>query len=218
MSRSDAHQGALQILALGDSYTIGESVDASARWPMQLAAMLSDQGFNLSAPLIVAQTGWTGDELESALDAADNTMIRPPYALVTLLIGVNDQYRGRCVEEFQESFQRLLDRAIGYAGLEPRRLLVLSIPDWGVTPFAAQQGRLSAVVSRQIDAYNALSQQLTEAVGGAFLNITDLTRDASETPGLLAADGLHPSATDYRRWAERALARLNELRWPWQQR
>jgi len=217
MSRSKAPEGALQILALGDSYTIGESVDASARWPVQLAAMLSEQGFNLSVPLIVAQTGWTGDELESALDVADNTLIRPPYALVTLLIGVNDEYRGRAVEEFQESFQRLLDRAIGYTGLEPRRLLVLSIPDWGVTPFAAQEGRLSAIVGRRIDAYNALSQQLTEAVGATFLNITDLTREADKNPALLAADGLHPSATDYRRWAERALVRLNDLRWPWQQ-
>ncbi len=215
MLQSDAALDTLQILSLGDSYTIGESVDAQARWPVQLVDLLSTQGLPLAAPLIVAQTGWTGDELESALDAADHTLIRPPYALVTLLIGVNDQYRGRSVEEFQESFQRLLYRAIGYAGLEPRRLLVLSIPDWGCTPFAEQEDRLSDLVSAQIDTYNAVSRQLTETVGASYLNISDLTREAEQNRALLAADGLHPSATDYSRWAERAQRHLNKLGWPW---
>jgi len=215
MAATGSAQGALGILSLGDSYTIGERVDASERWPAQLCTMLAKQGLAVKAPQIIAKTGWTADELEAELDSADDCLIKPPYALTTLLIGVNDQYRGRSVEEFQLSFERLLDRAIGYAGLDPRRLLVLSIPDWGVTPFAAEQGRLGTIVARQIDEYNAVSRQLTEATGADYLDITDLTREAANNPALLTDDGLHPSAIDYQRWARRASERLQAIGWPW---
>lgn len=209
----DAAQQA-SMLALGDSYTIGEQVRADQRWPVQLAALLVERGVRLQPPLIVAQTGWTGDELEVALDAADDSLVAPPYALVSLLIGVNDQYRGRSPSQFEPAFARLLKRAIGYAGGEARRVLVLSIPDWGITPFAAAEGCDSATVSAAIDAYNALSRSHCEASDAAYVDITDLTRQAQTRPELLAADGLHPSGLDYQRWALRVEKRLRQLNWP----
>lgn len=205
-------------LALGDSYTIGESVAVDARWPNQLAARLRAEGVDLAPPQIIARTGWTTDELSAALDAlargetvslSDDEQARapaPPYALVSLLIGVNDQYRGRPVTAARSEFQALLQRAIAYAGGAPERVLVLSIPDWGVTPFARAHGRDGAQVAIEIDAYNADQRALCAAAGVRYIDITAGTREAGLRPELLAADGLHPSALDYARWAEAALA------------
>lgn len=204
-------------LALGDSYTIGESVAAAERWPNQLVAMLREQGANLARPEIVARTGWTTGELAAALDAVERgEMVEmavdehaprpaPPYQLVTLLIGVNNQYRGRPVEEYRAQLQALVARAVAYAGGEPRRVVMLSIPDWGVTPFAAGMGRDAANVAREIDAYNAAARTLCAEAGVAFIDITPLTREAATRPELLASDGLHPSGLDYQRWAHAAL-------------
>jgi len=135
-------------LALGDSYTIGEGVEASGRWPNQLAARVG-----LDAPEIVAQTGWTTDELGAAMDAQ---AFHPPYALVTLLIGVNNQYRGRDLASYRGEFTQLLQRAIELAGDKPRHVVVVSIPDWGITPFA--RGRDPLAIAREIDAYNAANR------------------------------------------------------------
>ncbi|MCE7931231.1 MAG: SGNH/GDSL hydrolase family protein [Xanthomonadales bacterium PRO6] len=202
-------------LALGDSYTIGESVPVAARWPNQLAELLRAQGVELAPPQIVARTGWTTDELAAALDALErgdevaNAMGEaavppaPPYQLVSLLIGVNNQYRGREVAEYRVQLDALIARAIGYAGGDASRVLVLSIPDWGVTPFA--EGRERARITADIDAYNAAKRATCAAAGVAFVDITPLTREAAERPELLADDGLHPSAQDYRRWAQAAL-------------
>lgn len=204
-------------LALGDSYTIGESVPADARWPNQLAELLRAEGITLADPEIIARTGWTTDELDIALDAIEHgdavtvadgetaPQPAPPYQLVSLLIGVNNQYRGRPVDEYRAQLRALLGRAIRYADGKPNRVVVLSIPDWGVTPFAHEHGRDSALVAREIDAYNAAKRDECSRAGVAFVDITDLTREAHERRELLADDGLHPSAIDYRRWAEATL-------------
>lgn len=204
-------------LALGDSYTIGESVPAAERWPNQLAQLLRGQGADLANPDIVARTGWTTDELSAALDAVERDEAvemaagehvprpAPPYQLVTLLIGVNNQYRGRPLDEYRTQLRALLALAMGYAGGQPRRVVMLSIPDWGVTPFAAGMGRDAATVAREIDAYNAAAREVCASAGVAYVDITPLTREAGERPELLAGDGLHPSGIDYRRWAQAAL-------------
>lgn len=188
----------IRILALGDSYTIGESVPPEQRWPVQLAALLRKRDLTVAEPQIIAKTGWTTDELSTAMDAAT---LSPPYDLVTLLIGVNNQYRGREVDNYRVEFRALLDRAIDLAGDRPERVLVLSIPDWGVTPFAREQQRDAATVAAEIDAYNAVNREEAQRSGVAWVNITPMTREAATDTTLLAEDGLHPSGRDYARWA-----------------
>ncbi|MBD8900472.1 SGNH/GDSL hydrolase family protein [Rhodanobacter sp. DHG33] len=186
-------------LALGDSYTIGESVPAEGRWPAQLAAMLRTEGKALAEPGIVATTGWTTDELSAAMD---DTSFAPHYDLVSLLIGVNNQYRGRSVDDYCEEFRALLQRAIALTGARAGRVLVLSIPDWGVTPFARDSGRDTARIAAELDAYNAAAQAETLRLGAHWVDITPISR---RHPGLLADDGLHPSAAQYALWAQAAL-------------
>jgi lysophospholipase L1-like esterase len=187
-------------LALGDSYTIGESVLPAERWPVQLAALLAAQGFPIGAPAIIARTGWTTDELDAAIDKAQP---QGPYALVSLLIGVNNQYRGRSVGEYREQFVALLKRAIGLAGDRPARVLVLSIPDWGVTPYA--QGRDRARIGAEIDEFNATAAVETARLGAVWVDVTPLSRTAADQPDLIADDGLHPSGAMYAAWAALAL-------------
>ena len=189
----------LRILSLGDSYTIGEGVAEAGRWPMQLAARLRDHGIPCADPLIIARTGWTTDELDVAITQAGPIGL---FELVTLLIGVNNQYRGRSLEEYLVHFRTLLERAIAFARGRPERVLVLSIPDWGVTPFA--EGRDSGRIANEIDAFNAVNRAETLAAGARYMDITPSTRDLSE-PGLLAEDGLHPSGLLYKRWVDLAL-------------
>ncbi|HEX5305892.1 MAG TPA: SGNH/GDSL hydrolase family protein [Dyella sp.] len=187
----------LRHLALGDSYTIGEGVPADARWPVQLARQLSAQGMALEPPRIVATTGWTTDELAAAMDEAQ---LAPAYDLVTLLIGVNNQYRGRSADEYIAQFGRLLARAVALAGGRPERVVVVSIPDWGVTRFAREHGHDATAIGAALDRFNTLARAATEASGSAFVDITDLSRDY---PDELADDGLHPDARQYARWVER---------------
>ncbi|HEX7111334.1 MAG TPA: SGNH/GDSL hydrolase family protein [Mizugakiibacter sp.] len=191
-----------RLLALGDSYTIGEGVEEAGRWPMQLAARLHGEGIAVAEPAIVATTGWTTDELAAAMDAAS---FAPPYALVTLLIGVNNQYRGRDLDEYRSEFRALLARAIALAGGDARRALVVSIPDWGVTPFARGQGRDAGAIAAAIDAFNAVNRAEAAAQGVAWVDVTDLSRDRGDSTAMLATDGLHPSAAQYARWVERIL-------------
>ncbi len=189
-----------RVLALGDSYTIGESVEASGRWPVQMLHLLKKQGINLGEPQIIAKTGWTTDELQAGIAQAT---VQDRYEWVTLLIGVNNQYRKRDVESFRKDFQSLLEFAIEKADHRPERVLVLSIPDWGVTPFA--EGRDRAEIAQQIDRYNEVKREETERLHAHFIDITDITREARDLPQeLLASDGLHPSGAMYLRWAERA--------------
>jgi lysophospholipase L1-like esterase len=188
---------AIAYLALGDSYTIGEGVPEHARWPVQLARALRDAGIPVADPRIIAATGWTTDELSAAIDAA-----APPdaFGLVSLLVGVNNQYRGRSADEYAGEFDALLGRAIGFAGGRPRRVLVLSIPDWGVTPFATAQGRDTGLVAHEIDAYNAVAAGICATRGVAFVDITPLSRARGAEPAMLVDDGLHPSAAMYAAW------------------
>lgn len=189
-------------LALGDSYTIGEGVETAGTWPFQLAAALRAQGIGLDDPQVIATTGWTTDELAAAIDEAAP---QGPYALVSLLIGVNNQYRGRPLAEYRQQFEQLLQRAIALAGENPQRVLVLSTPDWGFTPYAQQNGRDAAQVAREIDDFNAAAQACCGDYGVAFVDITPTSRDDGANPALLVDDGLHPSARMYQRWVDVAL-------------
>ncbi|MDQ7996574.1 MAG: SGNH/GDSL hydrolase family protein [Luteibacter sp.] len=196
-------------LALGDSYTIGEGVPEDGRWPVQLVARLREHGVAVAAPKIVATTGWTTDELSSAMDVAG---LHGKYGLVTLLIGVNNQYRGRSSVEYREQFLALLDRAGKLAG-DSRRVVVVSIPDWGVTAFA--EGRDRAAIGREIDAFNAIAHDETHRAHARWVDVTTASREAGAKPDMLVDDGLHPSARQYGMWAERifpqALAAVREL-------
>jgi lysophospholipase L1-like esterase len=186
----------LHYLALGDSYTIGEDVPAHARWPVQLVEKLRRRGVAIDDPRIVAVTGWTTDELSAGMDQAD---LSPGYDLVTLLIGVNNQYRGRSADNYRAEFHALLQRAIGLAGHRPGRVVVVSIPDWGVTPFGHDSGRDRAQIARELDLFNAIGRDQAVAAGAHVVDITGISR---EHPALVAADGLHPSAAQYTLWTE----------------
>lgn len=188
-------------LALGDSYTIGEMVAPPDNFPNQLCAMMKNDTVDFQPARIIAKTGWTTDELEAGIIAsAQQQPIRSSYDFVTLLIGVNNQYRGRPVDNYKPEFEELLKKAIRFAGNRPDRVAVLSIPDWGVTPFA--NGRDRAQIAAEIDAYNTANKQFTLHYNVHYIDITPWTRQAANDMSLLAADGLHPSAKEYRRWAE----------------
>lgn len=206
----DAHTAATaSYLALGDSYTIGENVEPAGRWPMQLAAALRAEGIVIGDPRIIATTGWTTDELSAAIDAAEP--LGDGHALVSLLIGVNNQYRGRAVDEYAHEFAILLERAIGFAGRRTDRVFVLAIPDWGVTPFAADSGRDTAAISRELDAYNAAAAKICADRGVVFIDIAPVNRARGAEPAMLADDGLHPSAAMYAEWARLALPAVRRM-------
>lgn len=195
-------QAQLSYLALGDSYSIGEGVAEAGRWPMQLARALREAGIAIADPRIIATTGWTTDELSAAMDDAEPL---GEWDFVSLLIGVNNQYRGREVDDYLGEFARLLQRAIALADAHAERVLVLSIPDWGVTPFARSELRSPRRIARELDAYNAAARDVCEAQGVAFVDITGISRDGGDAPDMLAEDGLHPSAAMYARWTAEAL-------------
>ena len=194
-------QFARSFLALGDSYTIGEGVAPGERWPAQLVARLRGEGIDIADPQIIATTGWTTDELSVAMDTAP---FAPPYDLVTLLVGVNNQYRGRPLDEYRTQFHALLQRAVALAGANAGHVIVLSIPDWGVTPFAAREGRDVSVVARGIDAFNAAACAEARESGASWVDVTTFSR-APGSRSELVADGLHPSGAQYARWVEAIL-------------
>ncbi|HEX5352450.1 MAG TPA: SGNH/GDSL hydrolase family protein [Rhodanobacteraceae bacterium] len=196
-----------RFLALGDSYTIGEGVAPDACWPAQLAARLRGGGVGIDDPRIIATTGWTTDELFAAVDAAT---FAPSHALVTLLIGVNDQYRGRGVDEYRSRFHALLQRAVGLGGGDATHLIVVSIPDWGGTSFAARGGHDAAVVEREIDAFNAVARAETGRAGAHWVDVTAISR-ATESRDEVADDGLHPSGAQYARWVDAILPVAGEV-------
>ncbi len=186
-------------LALGDSYTIGESVLVKERWPHQLAKLLEAEGIQTEVR-IIARTGWTVDELWQGIQA---DLPQRTYDLVTLLIGVNDQYRGYSVNGYREDFRFMLSKAIEYGGGNPDKVIVLSIPDWGCTPFAADRNR--EFVSRQIDEFNAVNLEETRNAGAYYVDVTEISRMAMDQSELIAGDGLHPSGKMYAMWAEKVL-------------
>jgi len=196
----------VSFLALGDSYTIGESVDSASRWPVQLAEALTRSGVPVSEPTIVARTGWTTDELAQGIDEAN---VSGSFDLVSLLIGVNNQYRGRDLEEYRTQLRGLVSRAVDFAGGRPENVLVLSIPDWGVMPFA--EGRDRARIGIEIDAFNEVKREEVEAAGAQYVDITRISRRAAEDAGLVADDGLHPSGTMYGLWVEAAVPVVEDM-------
>lgn len=183
-------------LALGDSYTIGEGVPIEGRWPVQLVARLRERGVMVGDPRIIATTGWTTDELTSAMDEAG---LHGSFSLVTLLIGVNNQYRGRSASEYREQFLALLQRAVALAG-DSRRVIVVSIPDWGVTAFA--EGRDRAAIGSEIDTFNAIAHDETVRAHARWADVTPASRGAGAKKDMLVEDGLHPSAAQYATWVE----------------
>jgi lysophospholipase L1-like esterase len=185
-----------RMLALGDSYTIGESVQENERWPMQLVEMLGEAGNNFEKPEIIAKTGWTTDELIAAINEANP---QGPFDLVSLLIGVNNQYRGNSLSTYREEFEFLLRKAIDFAGGDIKKVIVVSIPDWGVTPFA--EGRDREKIAQEIDAFNEANKQITESLGVTYVEITKDSKLAATDLSLIAADGLHPSSKMYKHWA-----------------
>ena len=186
-------------LALGDSYTIGEGVAESERWPAQIAGLLRAEGYLIELS-IIARTGWTCEELWGGIQASS---LDVPYDLVSLLIGVNNQYRGGQPEEYRRQFRFLLEKAIGYAANEPKRVMVLSIPDWGVTPFASGLDR--ANIGKAIDVFNGVNREETTNSGVYYVDICPESRRDALKAGFLAPDGLHPSGKMYAEWARLAL-------------
>jgi lysophospholipase L1-like esterase len=193
-------------LALGDSYTIGESVEPSLRWPVQLVKALGEQGMATEEPVIIARTGWTTSELMAGISEKGTT---ETFDLVSLLIGVNNQYRGRDLEEYRSQFVDLLSTAIGFAGGKAENVVVLSIPDWGVMPFA--EGRDRDQIGLEIDAFNRVNREESLGAGVRYVDVTGISRGATAEPDLVAEDGLHPSGAMYALWAEASLPSALEV-------
>ena len=183
-------------LALGDSYTIGEQVKINESFPCQTVYQLRQQNLHFNAPEIIATTGFTTDELNAAIDA---TVLLPDYDFVSLLIGVNNQYRGKLAEDFELDFEMLLNRAIYFAGNIPAHVFVLSIPDWGVTPFAT--GCDGPTIAKAIDAFNKVCKRLTEKKQAHYIDITPSQRTDGSNESFLTSDKLHPSGKEYSKWA-----------------
>jgi lysophospholipase L1-like esterase len=189
----------LTYLALGDSYTIGESVSQHESFPYQLVAQLNANKSVMGTPKIIARTGWTTDELQAAIKT-DNG-INPPYSIVTLLIGVNNQYRGNSIDTYRKEFKELLQTAISFAGSNKAHVFVVSIPDWGATTFGKSSGRDQKTIAKEIDNFNVVNREETLAMGVSYTDITSDSRNAATDGALIAGDGLHPSGKMYAQWA-----------------
>lgn len=185
----------VRFLALGDSYTIGQSVSASERWPDQLVSELSSQGYNVAELRIIAQTGWRTDNLQSAIS---QLLPLNGYNLVSLLIGVNNQFQGGSIQTYTQQFDDLLQQAIWLAGNNPRHVFVLSIPDYAYTPFGGGNPAISAA----IDEFNSVNRLITETYNVRYIDITPISRKGLEDPSLVAIDGLHPSGKMYGLWVQ----------------
>jgi lysophospholipase L1-like esterase len=196
----------IRFLALGDSYTIGQSVSPEQRWPRQLLDSLVLRGFTEDTLKIIATTGWRTDNL---IQAISQQPLAPPYTLVSLLIGVNNQYQNRPISQYTTEFPQLLDSAIHLAGGNPERVFVVSIPDYAFTPYG--QGANPAQITAGINQYNQVNKDLTLERGIAYFDITEISRQGVIEPGLVAADGLHPSGLQYTRWVSKILDRIDSV-------
>ncbi|NOS84572.1 MAG: SGNH/GDSL hydrolase family protein [Ignavibacteria bacterium] len=183
-------------LAIGDSYTIGEMVTENERFPVQLSARLNFDSIDITEPLIIAKTGWTTDELLAAIKEKN---VKDTFSIVTLLIGVNNQYRGRSSEGYRAELKQLLDIAVKYTGGKKENVFVLSIPDWGVTPFA--EGKDRGKIAAEIDEYNRVKKEECEKLGVKYYDITGISR--IKDPDMIATDGLHPSGEMYKMWVDK---------------
>lgn len=201
-SRSDT---AKTYLALGDSYTIGQSVSENERFPAQTVALLNQQGIKMAAPIYIATTGWTTGNLQSAIASRN-----PSTAdVVSLLIGVNDQYQGMDTSGYAVRFSQLLNKAVELAKGKRSNVFVLSIPDYSVTPFVSEGDKQR--VSIQIDWFNAINRRITLANGISYTDITPSTREGATNPALIANDNLHPSALEYKKWAEMLAPKIKKV-------
>ena len=194
-----AAPGTVSYLALGDSYTIGESVSQQESFPYQLQKLLNGEGIKVADPKIIATTGWTTDELQNAIKQAKLT---EKYDFVTLLIGVNNQYRGYPISTYRKEFSELLQAAIAYANGRKDHVFVVSIPDWGATPFGKKSGKSPESIATQIDTFNAANKEITLAAGVSYTDITPASRNATTDGTLVANDSLHPSGKMYAEWAK----------------
>ena len=203
---SPAKDSAYTYLALGDSYTIGENVQPHESFPYQVTELLTKEGFNFNSPDIIAKTGWTTDELQVSIN---KYKLLPSYDFVTLLIGVNNQYQGRRVENYKPEFESLLKQAIRFAGGKAKHVIVLSIPDWGVTPFAT--GRDKNQIAKEIDTFNAVNKSLAKRYKTQYIEITRGTREHSGDLSFITTDGLHPSGKEYAEWALKVSGLIKSL-------
>lgn len=188
-------------LALGDSYTIGEDVPLVENFPTQLVAQLRNKNIPIADPRILAQTGWRTDQLMAAI-ADDTTLSGKTFSLVTLCIGVNNQYQHIDFGIYEKEFEMLLHTAILLAGRHPECVLVLSIPDWAWTTYGQNFTSEPFYISTAIDQYNAFNRAMSEKMGVQYINVTEISRQGLEIPNMLAPDGLHPSGQQYARWVE----------------
>lgn len=200
-------------LALGDSYTIGEGIPVNENFPSQTVRILRKSGITVAAPELIARTGWTTDEL---IEGIRNTHLLSSYDFVSLLIGVNNEYRSRDLEEYKSEFETLLKQAILFAGGQSTHVFVLSIPDWSVTTFANAHlpdsaGRNKERVAREIDAFNKAAEQIARFYDVEFIEITTHTRHTASEPGSFASDGLHPSGKEYQYWATQLSAKIRTV-------
>ncbi|MEX8548188.1 MAG: SGNH/GDSL hydrolase family protein [Mucilaginibacter sp.] len=196
---------ALTYLALGDSYTIGQSVPAMQSFPFQLTAQLNNNNYRTANPKIIAQTGWTTADLKRAI--ADSAITKK-YSFVTLLIGVNNQFQNGDTTIYRNDFDELVNTSIKYAKGNLKHVFVLSIPDWSVTPYAASSGRNLATIKTQINRFNSINERESKRLGVNYLNITDISRLAANNQNLLANDGLHPSGLMYLMWVKLLLPQV----------
>lgn len=193
-------------LALGDSYTIGESVPESDRWGVLLAGLLRAKNIDVSNPVTIARTGWTTAELSQAIK---NQNITQTFDLVSLLIGVNNQYRGQSLESYRTEFRQLLQTSVTFAKNNPANVIVLSIPDWGATPFAQSRDRTQ--IAREIDAFNAVAREETKQAGIVFIDINPISKKALNDVSYVASDGLHYSGKMHLEWAQMALPEAEKI-------
>ena len=197
----------VRFLALGDSYTIGQGVSTSSRWPVQLLDSLQARGYSTDTLAIIATTGWRTDQLLNAI--AGKQLAQKQFNMVSLLIGVNNQYQNRPLAQYRPELEALIDSALRYVGGQTQRVFVLSIPDYAYTPFG-QQGNPFAI-SQQIDVYNTIKRDVCDSLGIAYFNITDISRQGLTDPTLVATDQLHPSGRQYGLWVQRLMAYVDSV-------
>lgn len=192
----------MSYLALGDSYTIGESVPTNSNFPYQLADSIGKSGKTYVSPVIIARTGWRTDQL---IDAVESAHLKKEYDLVTLLIGVNNEFQGRSLREYERDFTLLCKKSIELAGNKKKRVIVVSIPDYGFTPYGeANRER----ISERIDLFNASNKRISDSLGLNYVNVTEISRRGLDEPDLVADDGLHPGTKMYALWVKEILKRF----------
>jgi lysophospholipase L1-like esterase len=194
---SCAQNNGISYLALGDSYTIGESVPEDERWPVILSNELSESGIEVNDPLIIAKTGWTTNELQEAI-AEKNP--KTDYDLVSLLIGVNNQYRGYPIDQYKKEFKELLLQAVAFADGDSSKVFVVSIPNYGVTPFGIEKGEEK--IRQELLVYDAIADSISSEMNIPFVNITPVSEKAKEDSTYIASDQLHPSGKQYKEWVD----------------